>query len=75
MANMKDSADEIIHDLSLEEKESEINVEPKISKKEQEVLKEIKQEAEQLEMYDFFYQARKMDGYNLNGGDDVSEHS
>ena len=42
MANMKDSADEIIHDLSLEEKESEINVEPKISKKEQEVLKEIK---------------------------------
>ena len=44
---MKDSADDtIIHDSSQEGKESGANVEPKISKKEQEMLKEIKQEAE-----------------------------
>ena len=34
MTNLKDSADTIIHDSSLEEKESEVAVEPKISKKE-----------------------------------------
>ena len=46
ITNMKDSEDNIIHDSSIEEKESEINVEPKISKKEKKVLEEIKREAE-----------------------------